>query len=434
MLKPNSRKKIFIISLSLLSFVHSFPSVFSSKSRIGEVKGLGIPISNTDVDPNDMIPSRYIVVYDKNATDDAVSAHQATVLHEVKKRSLSKRAIDGRPFSPMVHTMKVRNWRAMCLDAEDAMIVDIGSRSEVAYIEADVKMSAFNLAAQDRAPLGLVRLSHEEVDRGDTQYIFDEDAGKGTVGYVVDTGIRTTHKDYGGRARMGANFVNDINTDENGHGSHVAGTMAGTFFGVAKKAEIVGVKVLDKNGSGTNALVLQGIQHVAADVKKRGLAGKAVMNISIGGAKSAALNAAVEEITRDGVVVVVAAGNSNINAQSVSPASANAAITVGAIDAATDQKAKFSNFGQKIDIFAPGVKVESVGIKDDNAVKVLNGTSMASPHIAGLALSIISKEPELNTPQKVIARMLEMARSTDAEVEGNAIGTTKLIAYNGSGE
>ncbi|POS84915.1 hypothetical protein EPUL_003113, partial [Erysiphe pulchra] len=430
MFKPNFRKKSYTIYLLLFSFAHSMPSKFGDLSSSREVKGLGVPISNADIDPSDMIPNRYIVVYDKNATDDAVSAHQATVLHEVKKRSLSKRASDGRPFSPMVHTMKVQNWRAMCLDAEDAMIVDIGSRSEVAYIEADVKMKAFDLTAQDGAPLGLVRLSHGAVERDDQQYVFDDDAGEGTVGYVVDTGIRTTHKDYGGRAVMGANFVNDINTDENGHGSHVAGTMAGTFFGVAKKAEIVGIKVLDKDGSGTNALVLQGIQYVAADVKRRGLQGRAVMNISIGGAKSAALNSAVEAITRDGVVVVVAAGNSNLDAQGVSPASASSAVTVGAIDAATDRKAKFSNFGRQIDIFAPGVKVESVGIKNDFAVKVLNGTSMASPHIAGLALYLISKEPELNTPQKVIARMLEMARSTDAEVEGNAAGTTTLIAYN----
>lgn len=434
MSKQNFRKKSCIIYFSLLTFAHSMPSIFGGSSSGRVVKGLGVPISNADSDPNDLIPNRYIVVYDQNATDDAVSAHQATVLHEVKKRSLSKRAADGRPFSPMVHTMKVQNWRAMCLDAEDAMIVDIGSRSEVAYIEADIKMKALDLTAQARAPLGLVRLSHEDIEDGDTQYVFDDDAGEGTVGYVVDTGIRTTHKDYGGRAVMGANFVNDINTDENGHGSHVAGTMAGTFFGVAKKAQIVGVKVLDKDGTGSNALVLQGIQHVAADVKKRGLQGKAVMNISIGGAKSAALNSAIEAITKDGVVVVVAAGNSNKDCQNVSPASAGSAITVGAIDAATDNKAKFSNFGQQVDIFAPGVKVESVGIKDDTAVKVLNGTSMASPHIAGLALYLISKEPELSTPQKVIARMLQMAKSSDAKVGQNARGTTSLIAYNGSGE
>ncbi|RKF56686.1 Subtilisin-like protease 2 [Erysiphe neolycopersici] len=434
MFKPYFRKKSYVIYISLFSFAYSMPYIFGNPSSSRVVKGLGIPISNSDVDPNDLIPNRYIVVYDKNATDDAVSAHQSTVIHEVKKRSLSKRALDGRPFSPMVHIMKVQNWRAMCLDAEDSMIVDIGSRSEVAYIEADTKMQAFDFIAQDRAPLGLVRLSHEEVESDDTEYIFDDDAGEGTVGYVVDSGIRTTHKDYGGRAVMGANFVNQINTDENGHGSHVAGTMAGTFFGVAKKAQIVGIKVLDKDGSGTNALVLQGIQHVAADVKRRGLQGKAVMNISIGGAKSQALNSAVEAITRDGVVVVVAAGNSNKDAQNISPASANSAVTVGAIDAATDRRAKFSNFGQQIDIFAPGVKVESVGIKDDFDVKVLNGTSMASPHIAGLALYLISKEPELDTPQKVIARILEMARSTDATVGDNQPSTTKLIAYNGSGE
>ncbi len=185
------------------------------------------------------------------------------------------------------------------------------------------------------------------------------------------------------------------NTDENGHGSHVAGTVGGATFGVAKQVELVAVKTLDADGAGTNSGVISGLNFgrpfpsfylsllriliymfvVTTNATARGLAGKAVMNMSIGGSKSAALNSAVAALTRAGVTVVVAAGNENQDAANVSPASAASAITVGAIDA-NDAKASFSNFGASVDIFAPGVKVQSVGITSNTASAVLSGTSM----------------------------------------------------------
>lgn len=255
------------------------------------------------------------------------------------------------------------------------------------------------MVSQPAAPAGLRRISHAAA--GETGYIFDSTAGAGITAYIVDTGILTTHEEFGGRAIWGANFVNNVNTDENGHGSHVAGTVGGATFGVAKQVELVAVKTLDADGAGTNSGVISGLNFgkyspsfpphqkskqsntkankspilVATNATARGLAGKAVMNMSIGGSKSAALNSAVAALTRAGVTVVVAAGNENQDAANVSPASAPSAITVGAIDA-NDAKASFSNFGPDVDVFAPGVKVQSVGITSNTASAVLSGTSM----------------------------------------------------------
>jgi subtilisin family serine protease len=237
--------------------------------------------------------------------------------------------------------------------------------------------------------------------------------------------------------------------DQNGHGSHVAGTIAGQTFGVAKNANIVAVKVLDGTGAGSNAGVLDGMQFselihplttsppfsnqlpVIQDVQQKNLRGKAVMNMSLGGPQSAAVNRAVKALSDAGVVPVVAAGNENQDAANTSPASAPEAICVGAIDAATDAKARFSNFGQSVDVFAPGVDVLSVGIESNTATNTLSGTSMASPHIAGLAAYLMSLEG-ITDPAAVATRITTLAQGSGASVKGNTPGTTNLIANNGN--
>ena len=171
-----------------------------------------------------------------------------------------------------------------------------------------------------------------------------------------------------------ANIFQD--TDENGHGSHVSGTIGGATFGVSKNVDLVAVKVLDANGGGSNSGVLNGMQFVIDDVQKNGRSGKAVMNMSLGGSFSQAINRAIEALRNAGVVPVVAAGNENQDTANTSPGSAPNAITVGAIDATNDQRASFSNFGQLVDIYAPGVNVLSVGIKSDTDTATLSGTSM----------------------------------------------------------
>lgn len=270
---------------------------------------LGLPISNPDA--LDIIPNRYIVVYNDTFDDDAVTSNIASFSAAVKKRNIGKRGLVGNMLSTEVHSLKMNKWRAMVLDADDLMINDIFNSDEVEYVEADTKVSSSVTIAQTNAPDGLIRLSHAAV--GGDSYRFDPSAGAGITAYVVDTGILTTHIEFEGRATFGANFVNTVDTDENGHGSHVAGTIGGATVGVAKSVNLVAVKVLDANGSGSNSGVLNGMQFVIDDVQAKGITGKAVMNMSLGGSFSAAINRAIQALQNAGVVSVVAAGNEAVS-------------------------------------------------------------------------------------------------------------------------
>lgn len=374
----------------------------------------GLPIINAQA--SNIIPNRYIVVYKNTFNDTAIDAKEAVFSAAIHKRNLNKRSLSGFPMSTSIKSFRMNTWRAMALDADDDMVNDIFNSDEVDYIEADTMVQASAAVAQTNAPPGLNRISHARA--GAANYVFDDSAGQGITAYVVDTGIRTTHSEFEGRATFGANFVNNVNTDENGHGSHVAGTIAGATFGVAKKANLVAVKVLGADGSGQNSGVLNGMQFVVDDTRKRGIAGKVVMNMSLGGGFSKAVNRAIQALSDAGVVPVVAAGNESVSASIVclflsllfswfsfftssssfcrnltlicvadtiqqdtantSPGSAPQAITVGAIDANTDTRADFSNFGPAVDVYAPGVDVLSVGINSDTDTKVLSGTSMGT--------------------------------------------------------
>ncbi|KAK4162336.1 subtilisin-like protease 6 [Cladorrhinum sp. PSN259] len=389
---------------------------------------LGLPVNNLNAAGT--IPHNYIVVYHNNFTDDAVEAHETKIMKTVAKRNIGKRSPrTGKLLSTKVNTFKINGWRAMNLEADDLLINEIYADPSVNYIEQDAFVTVNARQIQGQATSGLARISHAQAGQGG--YIFDSTAGEGITVFVVDTGVRITHDEFEGRATFGANFVNDNDTDENGHGSHVAGTVAGKTFGVAKKAKIVAVKVLDANGSGSNAGVIQGMQFVAQTAQQQRLGGKAVMNMSLGGGFSRAVNAAINNIEAAGVVPVVAAGNENQDTANTSPGSAEAAITVGAIDQRNDRRASFSNFGPIVDIFAPGVNVLSVGITSDSATDTLSGTSMASPHVAGLAAYLMALE-DITGVQQVSDRIKQLAAATGARVGNNVRGTTDLIANNGN--
>jgi subtilisin family serine protease len=290
---------------------------------------LGVPIAN--VDASDIIPNRYIVVYNSSFGQAAIEAKQAMVMSHIQKRNLGKRGIAGNLLSTEVQMFKMNGWNAMALDADDRMILDVMNQDEVAFVEADARVKISATVAQTNAPPGLIRLSHAEA--GAQNYVFDNSGGQGITAYIVDTGILTTHTEFSGRAVMGANFVNDVvsrreehtgslkfwltlvlqNTDENGHGSHVAGTIGGRTFGVAKNVNLVGVKVLDADGSGSNSGVLMGMQWVIDNVTATNRAGKAVMNMSLGGSFSQAINRAIQALHDAGVVPVVAAGNEDVS-------------------------------------------------------------------------------------------------------------------------
>eukprot|EP01118_Nematostelium_gracile_P008258 TRINITY_DN2736_c0_g3_i4.p1 TRINITY_DN2736_c0_g3~~TRINITY_DN2736_c0_g3_i4.p1 ORF type:complete len:620 (-),score=180.36 TRINITY_DN2736_c0_g3_i4:27-1886(-) len=214
--------------------------------------------------------------------------------------------------------------------------------------------------------------------------------GEGVTVYVLDSGIRATHSQFTDRILPGRDFVDDGQgtNDCDGHGTHVSGTVAGTTFGVAPRAKIVPVRVLDCNGLGTSAGIVAGINFVAATAVK-----PAVAQMSLGGPRSTAENAAVERAIARGIPFSIAAGNEDADACNTSPASATNAITVGAIDKDTDQRSTFSNWGTCLDIFAPGNQIISAGIASDNAQVSLSGTSMAAPHVAGVMALYLQKRP-----------------------------------------
>ncbi|POX36580.1 serine protease [Streptomyces sp. Ru73] len=236
-------------------------------------------------------------------------------------------------------------------------------------------------ATQDNPPSwGLDRIDQEDT-AGDKKYTYPDSAGEGVTAYVIDTGVRTTHKDFEGRASSGFDAVdNDDSADDgNGHGTHVAGTIAGAAHGVAKKAKIVAVRVLDDQGSGTTEQVVAGIDWVTKNHK-----GPSVANMSLGGGADEALDAAVQKAIDSGVTFGVAAGNESTDAGQGSPSRVQDAITVAASDK-DDKQADYSNYGKVVDLYAPGTDITSDWNKGDDATNTISGTSMATPHVVGAA-------------------------------------------------
>ncbi|KAI3324869.1 protease [Xylariaceae sp. AK1471] len=403
--------------------IHNFNSPADTASTVSAF------VSNPHA--KNAVPNSYIVVYNNTFASEDIDAQEASIRTTIQKRNLSKRGSTGRLLSTRIRSFSMSNgWRATALESDEVMAAQINAMDMVSYIEANQYVQASGLVSQANAPPGLVRLSHAQA--GASGYVFDDSAGTGITAYVVDTGILTTHQEFQGRAAMAFNAIEgSANTDENGHGSHVSGTIGGATFGVAKNVQLMGVKVLDADGSGTNADVLDGLNFVESDVTQKNLKGKAVMNMSLGGGQSKAINNAIEALAAAGVVPVVAAGNEAQDAGNTSPASSPDAITVGALDATSDERASFSNFGQIVDIYAPGVDVLSVGIKSNTDTATLSGTSMASPHVAGLAAYLMGLEG-LTSATDVSDRMKTLAGATGAAVKQNAAGTTSAIANNGN--
>lgn len=285
-------------------------------------------------------------------------ADELALTHKGKLKQVFQNAING---------------FAVEMSAEDAERLSEDFR--VAYVEEDGLVTAD--ATQSNPPWGLDRIDQRNRPLN-AIYTFNF-TGAGVFAYVIDTGIRTAHTQFGGRAANVFDAFGGNGQDCNGHGTHVAGTIGGSTYGVAKSVNLRGVRVLDCNGSGSTSGVIAGVDFVRTNHSN-----PAVANMSLGGGISSALDTAVNNLSNSGVAIAVAAGNSNANACNSSPARAANAITVGATTT-TDARASFSNFGTCLDIFAPGQGILSAYATSNTATATLSGTSMASPHVAGVA-------------------------------------------------
>ncbi|KAI0053575.1 peptidase 1 [Auriscalpium vulgare] len=312
---------------------------------------------------------------------------------------------------------------------EEDGVVSIDDVETEAWADADA--DAVYLTQTD-APWGLQRISQNPRVRGfetsfDYRYSYNSGAGKGVNVYVIDTGINIANVDFGGRARLGASFASTTN-DGHGHGTHCAGTIGGTRWGVAKNANLIGVKVLGDDGKGDNSVLVSGINWVASDLKKRVPRPPSVASISIGSDPSKAIDDAVTALVNLGVHVVVSAGNKNVDASGQSPARVPTVITVGAADI-NDQKASFSNFGPGVDIFAPGVTIMSDWIGSTTATNILSGTSMSTPHVSGLIATLITQTTNL-TPASMAVKIKSLAIKGRMGGLPPALNTPNLLARN----
>jgi len=297
--------------------------------------------------------------------------------------------------------------------------IALSNDPRVALVEEDGIVET--VATEANATWGIDRIDQRALPLSKT-YTYNS-TGSGVTAYIIDTGIRTTHSEFGGRASGGYTAVTDGNgtNDCNGHGTHVSGTVGGSVYGVAKGVSLVAVRVLDCNGSGTTSGVIAGIDWVT-----KNHAAKAVANMSLGGGASTALDTAVVNSINAGVTYAIAAGNSNARACNSSPARVAAAITVGATTS-TDARASYSNYGTCLDLFAPGSSITSSWNTSDTATNTISGTSMATPHVTGVAALYVGSHTG-TTPASVASAIV--GNATSGVVTKPGTGSPNKLLYS----
>ena len=387
------------------------------------------------VAPGAVVPGQYVVLYRRErvalAAGVAITAidrgaHAADLLSASTRLTTRKLAARGgvlrRTFGYAVH--------GFAAQLSDSAIAALRADPDVALVEPDHVMHISGSGVESSAPWGLDRIDQAQLPL-DGLYHYGND-GTGTSVYIVDTGINFAHVEFGGRAVTGRDFVttNGTAADCHGHGTHVAGTVGGATYGVAKNVRLIAARVLDCSGSGSESGVIAALDWVAQQ-KGSAPATPMVVNMSLGGDAADALDSAVARTVAAGVTVVVAAGNSAADACTASPARAASAITVGATDA-SDSFASFSNYGSCVDISAPGVRIVSAYIGSTTATAMLSGTSMATPHVAGAAALYLSAHPTAAPAEVVAALTANASTGTITALPANTPSRIVDVAFVGT--
>ncbi|KAK7531760.1 peptidase S8/S53 domain-containing protein [Phyllosticta citribraziliensis] len=360
-----------------------------------------------------VVPNRYIVTLKRNDTQSALQA----AVRRIEESNIG-------------HVYDVGEFRGFSATLDNATLWDLQNNNAVESIEPDTTFSTALFAVQNPANWNLARISHHNRSSS-PKYIYDSSAGANTCVYIIDTGIYINHTDFQDRAFAIANFSPENDVDDNhGHGTHVAGTVGSAAYGVAKNASLLAVKVFGASGTGAASDVVAGIAFAANDyasVNRSQCAKGGVANLSISGPYTEALNAAVKAAVEKGLFMAVAAGNNGQNAANHSAGSVEEACAVGATDA-NDVRAWFSNFGPSLDIWAPGVGILSTWNTGPNATKTLDGTSMAAPHVAGLAAYLTALEGE-RSPIDLCKRIQQIS-TKDLVTNIDNTNSVNDLAYN----
>ena len=357
------------------------------------------------------IPGEYIVVFRDGVADAPGLARQLTAAHGGTLRFTYTHAIRG--FSASL---------------PDAAVAALQRHPQVAYVEQDQPMHAISIT-QTNATWGIDRVDQLDLPLS-TTYTYANN-GSGVRAYILDTGIRYTHTEFGGRASFGFDAIGGDGSDCNGHGTHVSGTVGGTLYGVAKGVSLVSVRVLDCRGSGTTSGVIAGVDWVTANHVK-----PAVANMSLGGGASSSLDAAVANSISAGVTYGLAAGNGDFigrpqDACNYSPARVAAGLTVGSTTS-SDNESSFSNYGTCVDILAPGSSITSAWYQSDTQTNTISGTSMATPHVVGAAALYLNANPNA-TPSQVASALTGNATPNTITLHSRSAsnGTPNLLLYTG---
>ncbi|MEV0961794.1 S8 family peptidase [Streptomyces sp. NPDC049910] len=382
-----------------LGTVSALPATAAEPAPVGVIENVGAPGA---------IAGSYIVTLDESAADAGSKAGKALAAqYGAKIKRTYRAALNG-------YAVELSEAQARKFAADPA-------------VESVVQNRVFTISGTQPNPpsWGLDRIDQRALPLNQS-YTYPDSAGDGVTAYIIDTGVRITHSDFGGRASYGYDAVDNDNTaqDGNGHGTHVAATVAGGSYGVAKKAKVVGVRVLNNSGSGTTAQVVAGIDWVTQNAVK-----PAVANMSLGGGADTALDTAVRNSIASGITYAVAAGNSNANASNYSPARVSEAITVGSTTS-SDARSSFSNYGSVLDLFAPGSSITSAWHTGDSATNTISGTSMAAPHVAGAAALHLADNPAA-TPAQVSSALT--ASATPNVVGSPGSGSPNRLLYVGTG-